>query len=179
MQQLQHPVAIWFLRSENHDAGVRAGRVCSDIGEIKVEGDADPVLGPTSVADYRIRRAPQGLVVDRVTVMTHATEYATSFNGQVLVYLATHGASSSRQGNDSLLREVRGVAQRGWDRICRKAWIAVANFLGRQSGRKVREDNGDWNTSAADAGLAMADGRVNGDVVLPPHTEAPGWGPQR
>ena len=87
-------------------------RVDKDVGEIEIEGNKDPSLPLRSVKDSWIGVAAQLLVEDGMHIVTSLLKQGIRVTRKILVKFepSRHPARSGRDGNDTLSRQVRGVA---------------------------------------------------------------------
>lgn len=70
---------------------------------------------------------------------------------------------------DSLLRQVGGIRQRRVNARQGERGIALDDLLGGQPVRQVRKNRGNGDSCAANACLAVENGRIDGDVFAPVH----------
>ena len=117
----------------------------------------------------RIVRAGEAFLVDGVALPAGCTQELGGLDGKVLIELRAHTAKLRRERQDPLLGQVSGIRQRCLNARLGERRIALDDLLGGQPVCQVRKNHGNGNSRAANAGLAVEDGRIDGDVFAPVH----------
>ena len=114
-----------------------------------------------------IFRATQPFVADGVAVPTGGAKKFCGLNRQVFVELRAHAPFLRRKRQDPFLRQIGGVGQGGLNSLSGERWVAANDFAGGQPVCQTGQHDGNRNSRAANADLAVKDGRIDRDVVLP------------
>lgn len=77
--------------TEYDNPRVRPGRVLRNIGEVRIKGDEDPVLGGTDFCDFWVGTATEFLINYRYCIVAVTHEELDDFDGEVFVGLESHG----------------------------------------------------------------------------------------
>ena len=94
------------VRAQHPDARVTCRRVGTDVGEIQIESNEDPILCLRGIKDSRIGVASQLLVEHRVHIVTSLAKQGFSITRQILVKFEPdrHPTRSGWDGNDAFSR---------------------------------------------------------------------------
>lgn len=162
----------WAYGSKDHNANIVRRRIGSDVCKVQIDGEENAGLGPAHPGNLGVFGATKLLVVNVVALPSHAGDRVGRLIGHALVELRPH-TTLRGQRQDALLRQVGRVRQGGLNGLMRQTRVASDDLVGGKIVGQVRQHDRHGDPRAPDTRLAVSDGRINGDVVLPSHEDDP------
>ena len=104
-----------IVEPKHYDSRVLRRWVRADIREVHVERNNGPAFANANRRDFSVFRPGKPFVEDGLRIMSAPAEQLGQLKRQILIQLESQAELLSGYRNHALLRQLRGVADRGLD----------------------------------------------------------------
>lgn len=108
-------VSRLIRKPKHYDSCVLGRWIRADVREVHVERDDGPAFSNANCRDASVSRAGKSFVEDGRGIMSASAEQLGQFDRQILVQLESQAELLSGYRDHTLLRQLRGVADRSPD----------------------------------------------------------------